>query len=356
MLISEIGEVNLIKRLAREAYLNPKEVLVGIGDDAAVTRLPGGKVLLITKDILVEGVHFIKDCITPRQLGQKALAVNISDIAAMGGTPKHVLTAVGLTPDTEVETVEELYRGIKDLCRLHCIHLVGGDTVRSPESMIISITLLGEVEEEYLTLRSGAGVGDLIGVTGYLGASGAGLDLLLESRGRHINQIPHGGTGLDLLLESRGPLSDHWQEEVIKAHLEPPVRLEESRALSRAGMVNAMIDLSDGIVKDLEEISRASGVGARIYMDRLPVSSATRKAAQFLQRETVNYALAAGEDYELLFTLKADKYEEFRRTVVEQLNTKITIIGEIVPEEKGLKMIDEKGRERDFPPRGFIHF
>lgn len=339
MLISHIGEVELIKRMAREACPDPEEVLVGIGDDAAVTRLPDGKVLLTTKDILVEGVHFLLDSITPRQLGRKALAVNISDIAAMGGTPRHLLAAVGLTPDTKVELVSELYRGIKDLCRLHSINLVGGDTVRSPESMIISITLLGEVEEEYLTLRSGAGVGDLIGVTGYLGASGAGLDLLLKNREHASPAFPA-----------------HWQKEVVRAHREPPIRLRESFVLSRSGMVSAMIDLSDGITKDLAEIGRASGVGGRIYLDRLPISTATRKTAQFLNKEAVSYALAAGEDYELLFTIKAGRYEEFQRMVVDKLNSSITIIGEIVSEGKGLKMVDKEGKEKDFPPRGFIHF
>ncbi len=330
MLISEIGEVELIKRLTQDISPDPEVVVIGIGDDAAAVRPSEDKLQLITKDVLVEEIHFLRGTISPWQLGRKSLAVNISDIAAMGGIPRHLLTAAAMPSNTEVEWIEEFYRGMKDLCRTYSINLIGGDTVRSPRGITISITLFGEVERERMLVRSGAREGDLVAVTGFLGASAAGLELLL-----------------------RGQTSqDEWEKEVLKAHLEPPVRLTETRILSGSGMVTSMIDLSDGLYKDIGEICSASGVGARINVHRLPISDATRRVCGHLKLDQVSLAVSGGEDYELLFTFPEENLAGMKDLLKEQF----TVIGKIVSQEEGFKVVDSQGKETQLTRKGFDHF
>ncbi|RQD73393.1 MAG: thiamine-phosphate kinase [Candidatus Syntrophonatronum acetioxidans] len=342
MLISHLGEVELIKKISRQFPLQEKGVRVGIGDDAAVLSplTDAGRLTLVTKDILVEGVHFLSPLITPYQLGRKALAVNISDIAAMGGVPRHLVTAVGFPLETELKKVEEIYRGMGDLCRTFSINLIGGDTVKSPEGIIISVTLLGEVEEDCLLLRSGAKPGDLLGVTGELGSSAAGLDLLLEGS-----------------REEKREVEDYtsWFQILTKFHLEPPLRLQEARRIARSHLVTSMIDLSDGIMKDLGEISRASQVGAKVYLDRVPLSSALKKASSFLGKDPLDYALGGGEDYELLFTFKGGDKEKIEE-LAKGFQIPVSIIGEITPPEEGIKYLDKEGKERNFSRKGYTHF
>lgn len=333
MFISQIGEEKIINLISKNIELNEEEVLTGIGDDAAVTRSQGDRLMLTTKDMLVEGVHFLNNLITPWQLGRKALAVNISDIAAMGGTPRHVMTAVGFPRETKLNVVKEIYRGISDLCRIYSLNLMGGDTVRSPKGIIISITVIGEVKEENLILRSGARPGDYIGVTGQLGASAAGLDLMLKKH----------------------DASSAWVQELIEAHLEPPLRLKESHLLAEKGLATSMIDVSDGLLKDLGEIIRASGVGAKIYLEKIPVHPATLVASQFMEKDALGFALSGGEDYELLFTLNPGKYDKYKEEK-QKIESNLTVIGEITFKEEGIRLIDKEGKEKKFPENGYSHF
>ncbi|UNC91443.1 thiamine-phosphate kinase [Candidatus Contubernalis alkaliaceticus] len=333
MLISEIGEVQLIKGLTRDIFPDPEVVVTGIGDDAAAVKTAEDKLQLFTKDVLVEGIHFLRETISPWQLGRKSLAVNISDIAAMGGAPRHLLIAVALPSNTEVEWIEEFYRGMKDLCRICSINLIGGDTVRSPQGITISITLIGEVERERMLVRSGAREGDLVAVTGFLGASAAGLELLLQ--------------GL--------PSQNEWEKEVLKAHQEPPLRIKESRILSASGVVTSMIDLSDGLYKDLGEICSASGVGARIFASSLPISDATGRVCRHLTLDPVSLAVSGGEDYELLFTFSEENLARMK-DLSGELEGKIIVIGKIVSKEEGLKIVDFQGEETKLTRKGFDHF
>lgn len=342
MLISNLGEVELIKRISRQFPYQGEGVRVGIGDDTAVlSPLPDAdRLTLVTKDILVEGVHFLTHFLTPYQLGRKALAVNISDIVAMGGIPRHLVTAVGFPPDTKLKTVEEIYQGMGELCRICFINLIGGDTVNSPRGIIISVTLLGEVEEKNLILRSGAEAGDLIGVTGNLGSSAAGLDLLMQEVGE--------GKERDKGHASRF-------QSLIKSHLEPPLRLKEARKIVQSHLATSMIDLSDGIIKDLGEIARASQVGAKVYLDRVPLGPALEKASSFLGNDPLEYALGGGEDYELLFTLKPVGQEKLKE-LAHEFQVPLNIIGEITPPEEGIKYLDKEGEERNFSRKGYTHF
>lgn len=294
-----IGEFGLIKLLTGEGLPHP-QVILGPGDDAAILSI-GDKWVLYTTDMLVENVHFTLRTTTPHQLGQKALAVNMSDIAAMGGKPTFALVSLGLPPSLSTEFVEELYRGMAHMAHSHGARVVGGDTVQS-QSLIINVALLGETEPGQAVLRKGARPSDIICVTNTLGDSAAGLALLSAN-------MP-------------GP--------TLK-HLVPQPRVSEGRLL--VGLATAMIDLSDGLAGDLAHLCTQSGVGAQINKDCLPISEGVLLAAKALDKDPIEWALRGGEDFELLFTLPPGK-------VPSQIGpSPIHPIGKIVS-EPGIKLID----------------
>jgi len=330
MRITEIGEFGLIDRI-KEALGPPGAgVVVGIGDDVAVLRARPDRYLLATCDIQVEGIHFLKEAISPYQLGRKAAAINISDIAAMGGLPTYLLVSLALPKETTVEYVDSLYEGI--ITEAAGVQIVGGNMSHAPQIMI-DIFLLGEVEPDHLLLRSGARPGDKVLVTGSLGRSGAGLALLLD------------------------PTVDRSGEEakeVLEAHLTPTPRLKEGRAIARTRMATSIIDVSDGTVSDIAHICEASGVGVRLWADTLPISPATRAVAEALGQEPLEWALHAGEDYELIFTAPADKAEKLAALVKDETATPVTIIGEIV--EEGMSLVLPSGESLPLEPRGWDHF
>jgi len=332
MRITEIGEFGLIDRV-KEAIAPPGAgVVMGIGDDVAVLRARGDKYLLATCDIQVEGIHFLKEAISPYQLGRKAAAINISDIAAMGGLPTYLLVSLALPKETTIEYVDGLYQGLKKETEAAGVQIVGGNMSHS-RGMMIDIFLLGEVEAEHLLLRSGARPGDKVLVTGSVGDSGAGLALLLD------------------------PPADRSGEEakeVLKAHLTPTPRLREGRAIARTRIATSMIDVSDGTVSDIAHICEASGVGVRLWADALPISPATRAAAEALGKDPLEWALHSGEDYELIFTAPADKAEELAALVEDETSTPVTIIGEIV--EEGMNLVLPSGESLPLEPRGWDHF
>ncbi len=332
MRITEIGEFGLIDRVKEVIGPPGAGVVVGIGDDVAVLRARGDKYLLATCDIQVEGIHFLKEAISPYQLGRKAAAINISDIAAMGGVPTYLLVSLALPKETTVEYVDGLYEGLKEETEMAGVQIVGGNMSHS-SGVMVDIFLLGEVEPEHLLLRSGARPSDKVLVTGSVGDSGAGLALLLD------------------------PTRDHSGEEakeVLKAHLTPTPRLKEGRAIARARVATSMIDVSDGTVSDMSHICEASGVGVRLWADALPISPATRAVAEDLSKEPLEWALHAGEDYELLFTAPADKAEELAALVEDETDTPVTIIGEII--EKGMNLVLPSGKSLPLEPRGWDHF
>ncbi len=295
-LLQDIGEFGLIRRIAKAEKISDKDVVVGIGDDTAVLKYKKNLYLLLTTDMLIEGVHFNKKA-TPFQIGWKALAVNISDIAAMGGIPKYGLVSLGLKKNTSLKFVDELYRGIKTIARKFDVKILGGDTVSSSK-LVINISLTGEVEKKYLTLRKGAKIGDKIYVTGRLGGS---------ISGKHLSFIP---------------------------------RVKEARYLVKNLHPTAMIDISDGLLSDLKRICEASNVGARIEQSKIPVS----REAVSLQN-----ALTGGEDFELLFTV-SKKYNN----LIKSAKFSITQIGEIT--KRGIILLDERNKNIHLKETGFDHF
>ena len=272
MLISELGgELALIDRLRRPSR-NPK-VLVGIGDDAAVVMY-GEELLAVTTDLLVEGDHFSLEYFSPRQVGWKAMESNISDLAAVGAEPRYALVGLTLRSDSSVELVEGIYEGIYASADRCGVEVIGGDTTHG-EVLVLAVTLFGEVGREDLHLRSSARPGDRIFVSGPLGGSAAGLALLKAK------------------VEGF--------EGVKRKHLEPTARIELSRSLR--GRVHAMEDVSDGLASEVRNICLASGCGAVIFADRVPVDPEVREVGEILDSDPLDWALFGGEDFELVYTV-----------------------------------------------------
>jgi thiamine-monophosphate kinase len=330
--LAQLGERGLIARLRQRLPAPGPEVLVGIGDDAAAIDWERGT-LLLTTDTLLEGVHFRRSTATLRDIGAKAIAVNVSDIAAMGGEPRYALLALALPPTLGVAEVDELYAGIEDMARQHGVIVVGGDTCAAPDGVVLTVTLVGRVVGAPLR-RSGARVGDALLVTGTLGASAAGLALLER------------GTGA---------LPPAVVEAVVRPHRRPAPRVAESAVIRASGWATAMIDLSDGLVTDLGHIATESRVGARVDVDALPVSEATRAAAAAVGADPLAWALSGGEDYELLFTAAPDRSADLARHVTERTGTPVRRIGEMRPPAEGVQFVDRSGRPRPVTP-GFDHF
>ncbi len=306
----------------------------GIGDDCAVLDTTGGGTLLATTDLLVEDVHFRRRWAEPADLGWKAIAVNLSDIAAMGGVPRWALVALACPEATRADEVEAFYEGALALAGAHDVAIVGGDTSASPAGWMINVTLLGEAVHAPL-LRSTARPGDIVAVTGTLGRSGAGLAVLER------DTAP---AGVDAAL-----LAD-----VTDAHLRPRPRVPEGRWLAATGAVTAMMDLSDGLGIDLARLAEASGVGARVNVDRLPVDAATAAVADVLGTSARGWATSAGEDYELLLTCPPDAFARLRTGLAEACGTSLTAIGDIVAGH-GVRWVDERGDDAAVAP-GFEHF
>lgn len=316
MRIKEIGgEFGLIKRIYEK--VNDRDIIAGIGDDTAVIRYKDDKHLLWTTDMLVEEDHFSLKWSSAKQIGMKAIEASVSDIAAMGGLPKYALVSMSLKEDTPVEFVDELYKGMREACKKYDIAIIGGDTTHGSE-IAVNVSMIGEVEKDFLSLRSGAKVNDLILATGDLGKSAAQLALLKNNL--------------------KGP---------VKEHLEPKARLKEARKLVHAG-VNAMIDVSDGLASEVRHICEESRVGAVIYKEKIPISDDTRKIAAVLRKDAADFALNGGEDFELVFTIPKEKLQ------IVNLLTKVTVVGEIVEKEKGISLL-EKGKRLRLG-NGYDHF
>jgi len=335
--LGEQAFIDLVARFARP--VRPRPVL-GIGDDAAVLELPSGVQLLLTTDLLTEGIHF-KIGYTPGfLLGRKALAVNLSDVAAMGGVPHSCVVAVGLPRATPPVYARAVARGLADMARRSSVAIVGGDTCASKVAFV-SVALLGFVEPKRAVRRDGARVGDAIYVTGRLGASGAGLRILRGLRGaaRRTGAAPRARAAA--------------RRRAIRAHLDPTPRLKAGRALGTTGLAGAMIDLSDGLWEDLPRLCRSSGVGAVILQAAVPVD---RDARLLLgPEEGLRCALTGGEDYELLFTARP-RLEKHITRLGRRLELPMTRIGEIVPSRLGVRVLTREGRYRPLPAGGFRHF
>jgi thiamine-monophosphate kinase len=331
----ELTEDELIAAISRLLSGSQPGVVVGVGDDAAVLE-PGRGQQILTTDLLIEGVHFERASISPRDLGAKAVTVNVSDIAAMGGSPRAALAGIGLAPDVEAAWVMELYGGMRDACAEYALSLVGGDTNRS-DVVVVSVTVVGEVSPGRAVTRSRARPGDAIVVTGALGAAAGGLAL---SRAQPATMT--------------AALSSPWGRALLDALARPVARVGEGQTLTQSG-AHAMMDLSDGLAKDLWRLCLASGVGARIELAAVPIAEPLRAGAASLGLDPLELALGGGEDYELVATLDPSDAEAARRVLDERFGVTLTTVGTII-EGEGLVAVGDDGRETPLGSRGWDHF
>jgi len=331
----ELTEDELIAAITRLLSGSQPGVVVGVGDDAAVIE-PGRGQQVLTTDLLIEGVHFERASISPRDLGAKAVTVNVSDIAAMGGSPRAALAGIGLAPDVEAAWVMELYGGMRDACAEYALSLVGGDTNRA-DLVVVSVTVVGEVSPGRAVTRSAARIGDAIVVTGALGAAAGGLAL---SRAQPAAMT--------------AALSSPWGRALLDALARPVARVGEGQTLAQSG-AHAMMDLSDGLAKDLSRLCLASGVGARIELVAVPVAEPLRAGAASLGVDALELALGGGEDYELVATLDPADAEAARRVLDERFGVTLTTVGTII-EGEGLVAVGDDGRETPLGSKGWDHF
>lgn len=331
----ELSEDELVEAIARVLSGPEPGVVVGIGDDAAVLEQGGGQ-LVFTTDLMVEGVHFERGSSAARDLGAKAVTVNVSDIAAMGASPRYAIAAVAVPRDVEAAWVIELTGGMREACGEYALALVGGDTNRA-EVIVLSVAVVGEVAPGRAVTRSGARRGDRIVVTGSLGGAAGGLA---------ISKAPPD--------EAAAALSEPWGRDLSEALARPVARVGEAQILARAG-ATAMMDVSDGLAIDLARLCRASGVGARVAIADVPVADALRRGAAALGIDALELALSGGEDYELVATIPQDAVEAARADLFEAFGTKLSEIGAVV-DGSGLVAEREDGSASPLRPAGWDHF
>lgn len=331
--LKDLGEAAIIRLIEEKAPLSSRQhVKKGIGDDAAILEPDRDSVQLVTIDTLIEGIHFTARTLSPETLGWKSLAVNMSDIAAMGGTPRTAFLSLGMTPDTEVTFISSFMAGFKAAAQEADIALAGGDVVATRSSKVITVTLLGECPADEVVYRSGARPGHDVWITGFLGNAAGGLFLLLFEN----------------------PVDRTAYESLVLAHQKPMPRHEIGRALAGNRLAKAMIDVSDGIAGDLAHICEESGVGAVIQAASLPLSDELRKLAAEVKKSPLDWALHGGEDYELLFTASPADEGKILSLTASVLGTPSVKIGRIVDGES-VWLETEQGRKA-ITSGGYTHF
>lgn len=336
--ISTLGEFGLIDRLTKDFPLRNSSSLLGVGDDAAVLDLSEGETL-VTTDLLLEGIHFDLRYVPLKHLGYKAAIVNFSDIYAMNGTPKQITVSIGVSSRFSVEHIEELYSGIRLACEIYGVDLVGGDTSASVTGLVISITCIGTAKKEDVVKRSGAKPTDIICVSGDLGAAYMGLQLLERENRVAAKAAP--GFQPDFM----------GKEYLLERQLKPEARKDIIELLAQNGIrPTAMMDVSDGLSSELLHICKASGVGCRVYEDRIPIDYQTAVMAEEFNMNLVMTAMNGGEDYELLFTVPLSDNEK-----IEKLKG-VTMIGYITKPELGAAMVTRDGSEIELRAQGWNAF
>lgn len=336
--ISTLGEFGLIDHITKHFPIKNEECIKGVGDDAAVIEVPQGQLQLISKDLLVEGVHFDLTYTPLKHLGYKAVAVNLSDIAAMNALPRQILVGIAISNRFSLEAVEELYSGMQLCCERYGVDLIGGDTTSSQSGLFISVTVLGQAPKEDICYRNAAKENDLVCVSGDLGAAYAGL-LLLEREKQTFLANPN----------MQPDFKDF--QYVLERQLKPEPRLDIIKLLKeREIKPHAMIDISDGLASEILHICKQSETGCQIYENKIPIDAETCKALEMFNIVPAVGALNGGEDYELLFTLPIAEYEKIKDL------TEIHIIGHITDAGAGVNLIPEHGELMPLTAQGWDSF
>ena len=318
--VRDIGEFALIERLRKKlgSVGNDVDVIVGNGDDAAVIKATNGKCWVVTCDAQVSGVHFPSTGdVSGFAVGFKSLAVNVSDVAAMGGKPRFALISLGIPEETPVSFLDDVYAGVRALSEQYDILVLGGNVTRTSGPLFVDVFLVGEVMEEKVLRRSDARAGDQILVTGHLGDAAAGLHLLSGSQA---------GARQDLYVS------------LTRAQLEPQPRVAEGVVIAESGLATSMMDISDGLAGDIRHLCEASGVGAMLRESELPVSDDLLEAASVAGKKPLEWALHGGEDYELLVTTSAESVRALQEILRQTGGAPLTPIGEILPASQGISL------------------
>ena len=336
--IKDIGEFGLIDRINSKVKKYNESTQKAIGDDAAVIN-GSSEQTVVSTDMLLEGVHFDLSYMPLKHLGYKAVAVNLSDIAAMNAIPKQITVSIGLSNRFSVEAVDALYEGIFAACEAYKVDLVGGDTTSSGAGLVISITAIGTAPKENITYRNTAKKGDIVCVTGDLGAAYIGLQLLEREK--------------QVFLADPNMQPDLTESEyVIGRQLKPDARLDIIHEFKDLNLIpNAMIDISDGLASELFHLCKSSNLGVAIYEDKLPIDKETYSiASDTLNIAPITCMLNGGEDYELLFTISQEQYDKLKK------HADISMIGYMQEAEKGLKLVTRGQQVIDIQAQGWAHF
>jgi thiamine-monophosphate kinase len=334
--IAELGEFGLIDRITRDIKIKNSSTIKGIGDDAAILDYLD-KQIVVSSDLLTEGIHFNLMYVPLKHLGYKAVIVNLSDVCAMNAVPKQIVVNIALSGKFSVEAVEELYSGIHLACEKYGVDLVGGDTTSSLTGLTISITVLGEVEKENVVLRKGAKPTDLLCVTGDLGGAYMGLQLLeRENEVFKVNKnMQPQLTGFDYILERQ---------------LKPEARADIVSAFKKLGIKpTSMIDISDGLSSEIHHLCKNSNLGCNVYEEKIPLDFQTKKMAEEMNINPLVAALNGGEDYELLFTLPVNNYDKIKN------DPDFTIIGHMTEAAEGVNLITGAGSAISLVAQGWEH-
>lgn len=334
--ISTIGEFGLIDRLTKNLEKINNSTVAGVGDDGAVVRYPDTDVIVST-DLLVEGVHFDLTYVPLKHLGYKAAVVNFSDIYAMNGTPRQITVGLAISSRFTVEHIEQLYSGIRLACEIYGVDLVGGDTTASRSGLVISVTCIGDAPKDKIVYRSGAKETDLICVSGDLGAAYMGLQLLEREK-----RVSNGDK--DFIPKFEG------KEYLIERQLKPEARRDIIKELAERNIVpTSMMDISDGLSSELLHICKASDTGCRVYEERLPIDYQTAVMAEEVNMNLVTAAMNGGEDYELLFTVPLHFNDEVSRI------PGVKVVGYITKPEAGCALVTRDDTEIPLKAQGFNH-
>jgi thiamine-monophosphate kinase len=333
MKLRDIGEFGFIEKISRGCLIRPDNIVKAIGDDAAAFTTDSNQIILVTTDLLVERIHFLRDATSGFNLGYKSLAVNLSDIAAMGGTAREAFVSIAIPQDCTIDLLDDIYRGMKSLAGEYDVNILGGDTTRSKVDLIINVVVTGLVSRSEILFRDGARPGDVIFSSGYLGDSRAGLHLILNN----------------IEVKSKA------HKALFESHILPRPHLREGRFLAAVGGVSAAIDVSDGLSSDLGHIVKQSGVGAKIHADKIPLSQHLKSFCDQFDFDPIPFALAGGEDYTLLFTVSAGAAPRISRDYQKSFNQPLFAIGEIT-DTGSIELIDSQGSSKEVIPSGWDHF
>ncbi|MEH0155398.1 thiamine-phosphate kinase [Limibacter armeniacum] len=335
--LKDLGEFGLINHLKQQVTLYNPSTRYGIGDDAAVLS-ESEEETVVSTDLLLEGVHFDLTYTPLKHLGFKAVAVNVSDVAAMNAIPQQITVSIGLSNRFSKEAIDELYAGIYAACEAYKVDLVGGDTTSSRAGLVISVTAIGRAKKEDVVYRNGAQPGDLLCVTGDLGGAYMGLQLLEREKQVFLSNP-----------EAQPELTGF--DYVIGRQLKPEARTDMVHEFKESGVrPTSMIDISDGLASEIMHLCTNSEVGAVVYEEKLPIDEETLKAASDFKIPSATIMMNGGEDYELLFTIKQDDFEKLKN------NPNVSFIGYIADKESGAKMVSKGGQVIAIEAQGWVHF